>query len=445
MSRAGLVVAGLLLSGTVRAEGASPQAPGPSGQGLTGRVFSDVYVPNRDRENRPFTQASTSLWLQARPKLGDYASANFLLEGDAMESASDGSSSPALRTTLREGYVSYAASGFEFRAGKQIIPWGKSDGVNPTDVLSAKDYTFMNPDEEVRRLGATSFWLSFAPNTGVSPWVLQAVWTPVFPQSKLLISPSSIPSGVAVGATQTPTFTFANSEQAGRVTYNGSGWDASLLAFRGWSHLPEFAETGRSGTATSFVLQLSPTYRRVRVLGADGSYAFENWVFRAESAYFWTENDDGTDPTRMPSHWDSVLGLERPVWDDFRIQGQVLWRFIPRYTAPADVGGEDATAIAVNQNVAFTNAQVLNYQEKSRPGATLRVSYSSEKSDWEPEVFVMGNFVGGDFLLRPKLAYRWTEALRMTLGIDHYGGADDRPLGALKHFNATYAELKYTF
>ena len=120
---------------------------------LTGRVFTDVYAPTRDEPlSTDLRQASTSIWLQADPKLGERSSAHFTLTGDYFETALPGNpDGRRLRVGLREAYVAYAHKGLEFRAGRQIIPWGKSDAVNPTDFLSAKDYTFLNPDEEVRR------------------------------------------------------------------------------------------------------------------------------------------------------------------------------------------------------------------------------------------------------------------------------------------------------
>ena len=49
-----------------------------------------------------------------------------------------------LRPRLREGYLYLRRPGLEVRAGQQIIPWGQADAVNPTDFLTAKDYTFFN-------------------------------------------------------------------------------------------------------------------------------------------------------------------------------------------------------------------------------------------------------------------------------------------------------------
>ena len=56
-----------------------------------------------------------------------------------------------------------------------------------------------------------------------------------------------------------------------------------------------------------------------------------------------------------------------------------------------------------------------------------------------------GNFIGGDYLIRPKFSYAFTDALKGTLGMDYYGGPMDRPLGQLQVFNSVFVEGKYSF
>jgi hypothetical protein len=411
--------------------------PGPAaaaeamGVPVTGRIFADTYIPTRNPSSNEFRLVSTTLWLEGAPRMGERSSARFVLEGQMFDQKLPqlGVTTAAheLRMRLREGYVGYAHEGVEFRVGQQIIPWGKSDAVNPTDYLSAKDYTQFNPDDEVRRTGALSLLWTWTPRKGESPFSLTGVWTRVFPQSRLLIPPVAVPAGVTVQPVPVePPATLPNSELALKGAYTGSGWDASLSVFRGWNHLPEFASSGTT------VFQ---TFHWARALGGDAAVTSGSWIFRAESAYIWTENNDGTDPLIQPTHWDSVLGVERPIGDDFRAQLQFLYRYYPRFTDPA---------LSPNP-LARVNALLLGYQDQSRPGYTLRVSYALEDEGVETELFTMGNFVGGDYLIRPKFTYAWTEALKTTIGTDYYGGPTDRPLGALREFNSLFLEAKYSF
>ncbi len=409
---------------------------------LSGRVFSDIYLPTRDIPTAGYRQSSASVWLQGDPKLGENGFSRFILTGDAIDTGSGAS----FRTGLREGYLGYAKNGYEFRIGRQIVPWGKSDVLNPTDFLSAKDYTLFNPDEEVRRLGSTMLWLNWTPDEGNSPLNFTFVAVPVFAQSRLLVAPTTIPANSTVATTAiAPPQTISNTETAFKAAYFGSSWDVSLSVFRGFNHMPEYALTSVTGSGATLVANFTPISRAIRAVGSDASFTSGKWVFRGESAYVWTQNDTGTNPTIQPSHWDSVVGVERPFGDDFRLQAQFVSRYHPNFTPPDQAGGADPVSAAINPQLARANALLLNYQDRFRPGATLRLSYTNETNGIDTELFLMGNVIGGDYLIRPKFSYNWTDAIKTTIGTDYYGGPADRPLGALKAFNSVFIEGKYSF
>jgi hypothetical protein len=422
---------------------ATTESPGDSKEGtpFSGRVFTDFYIPTGNFFDGALQQISGSLWLQADPKLGDNSSAHFILTADQFAASSIGGRT-GFQPGIREAYLGYVKSGLEVRAGKMIIPWGKSDVVNPTDLLSAKDFTFFNPDEEVRRMGGISFFASWTPHSGDSPLTFTVVGTPVFPQSRLLLAPGQVSANI-LGATsvQSPPATLSNSETALKMAYAGKGWDATVLVYRGWNHLPEFQVLSISSSSVT----VSQVFHQYRALGADGSVTFGQWIVRAEAAYIWTENDDGQNPLIQPSHLDSVLGLERPIGSDFRIQGQLLLRYFPRYLSPSQISDPNPLFAAVYQQVAQTNALIQNYQDSIRPSASLRISYSNDQNRWSGEIFLLGNFLGGGLLVRPQLGYGLTDALKATLGLDYYTGPSDRPLGVLSPYNALYSELKYSF
>jgi hypothetical protein len=421
---------------------------------ITGRVFSDVYAPIKDVDTAGYRQVSTSLWLQGDTRMGEYGFARFILSGDALEAANvigtpGATNTWQLRTQLREGYAGYARNGWQIRFGRQILPWGKADAINPTDFLSAKDFTFFNPDDEVRRIGSTSFVVDWTPSAGNSPVTFTAVITPVFAQSRLLIPPSAVPAGIVFNSSPaSPTQTLGNTETAFKAAYNGGSWDASLLAFRGFNHFPEFtigAISIGAGTPPAVTANIGQSFNHIRALGGDGSFTAGKWIVRGETSYTWTQNDDGANALIQPTHWDSVVGAERPIGDDFRVQAQFVYRLIPDFNEPAQAGGANPIEASIRSQVAQANALLLAYQFKSRPGATFRLSYAHEASGVEAELFTVGNFVGGDYLLRPKLGYAWTDALKTTVGVDYYGGPVNRPLGALQTYNSAFVEGKYVF
>ena len=439
----GLLTFPLYKGGALAAE-TEPANSGQISVPITGRIFTDFYLPTADFFGKNLQQVSASLWLQADPKLSENSSGHFVFQLDQF-AASSVSSRTGLQTRLREGFVDYSKSGFEIRAGQMIIPWGKSDVIQPTDFLSAKDYTFFNPDDEVRRLGAVSVWTSWTPNEGNSPFTFTFVGTPIFPQTRLLLAPGQVPSTVTVGSTQAPAATLTNAETAFKMAYSGQDWDASFLVFRGWNHMPDFQVTSITGSLPNVAIGVAQNFHPYRALGMDGSVTFGKWILRSEGAYVWTENDDGQNPLIQPSHLDWVMGLERPLGDHFRVQGQFFARYFPRYLAPSQISDSNPLLAFVYQEVARTNALIQNYQEAFRPSGTLRIAYSHDQTGVEAEIFTMVNFVGWDYVVRPKASYLWTDSLKISLGMDYYGGPLDRPFGALTGYNALFSEMKYSF
>ncbi len=424
----------LLLISTANAE-TEAQKTAPT-VALSGKIFSDLYAPYKNPGTTTFRQFNTSVWLQTDAKLSDTSSAHIEFTGDHFEKSLKGTT--GLTLGLREGYATYGKNGWDLRVGRQIIPWGKTDGINPTDYLTAKDYTFLNPDEEMRRIGSTSILTSYTPENGASPATVTLVWTPVAPQSKLLIPDSAISSAFTVNTAQAPAATIANSELALKLSYSKPQWDFSFSAFRGYNHVPELSLTSTGGTILAPTFTITPLFHKVKALGGDFSASFEDYVVRAESAYFWTENNNGENIMLQPRHWDSVVGVEKPLFTDFRIQAQFSARqFYNLQSAESATGA--------NVAIAGANQLLLNYQDSFRPLATLRFGYTAPSQTWDAEVFTAFNFHGQDSLIRPKGSYLWTDSFRTTLGMDRYAGPDNRPLGAMKSYNSIFLEAKYSF
>lgn len=417
---------------------------------LSGRLFSDVYVPLEKKLTKPLTQLSVSLWLQGDHQFSEELAARAILEANGFDfnnsNVSGRGQSTHVESTLREVYLSYFSGGLELRAGRMILPWGKSDGMNPTDYLSARNYTFFSADTEVQRVGGAGVQLSLTPEAAPA-WNVTAVVQPYFPEGRFLIAPGVLPAGVQLNEAARPeTGKLQNAEGALKISYAGEAWDFSLSGFSGWNHYPELAERAHAVVAPGVVsVELDQIYRRVRAAGADGSYSRGKYVYRVESAYFWTENEDGFNMQTQPMHHDTVFGVERPYGDHWRLQVQGIVRYHPNWHPPEETGGPDPVTASIRRQVAVANALLFQYQSRVNTSATVRLAYTHEASGFEGEIFATENFEGQDFLVRPKVSFAATEALRYTLGADVYGGPAHRTLGALNAYNSVFAEAKYSF
>jgi hypothetical protein len=426
----------LLLTLTSNSAHASEALP------ITGRVFTDHYLRTNSDHPQAITQSSLSTWLEFHTENEKKVNFHSVTSADITLKSPEKPNQNDFRLRARELYASISNSSVDLKVGQQIIPWGKSDGINPTDYLTAKDYTFLNPDDEVKRIGAPSVYLNITPRSGASPVNFTFVLQTRAPRSQLLIADASIPTGVTVQkkSANLPLISADGFQFAGKISYLASNLDFSLSYFRGYSPMPYF---DWNGTA------IVPVNAIETAVGTDFSISHDAYVFRLESALHMPDN--GTDQnadfgTVQPWRIDSVLGAERPIGDNFRIQVQGLYRKHLYFKNPAEYVGATPQITAIKRATGRANALILNYLQQNQLGSTIRLAYEPESSKWGSDLFLIGYFgSGNDYFLRPQVNFRPAEGWRLVAGADLYGGVASRPLGSLKDFSSYFFEAKYVF
>ncbi|MGI5862146.1 MAG: hypothetical protein ACOX6T_08820 [Myxococcales bacterium] len=429
--------------GPAPAEAALPPWPSEEearGPLISGRLFTHLFAPfTKAPLDDSMRQLSASLWVSGKASVGEVASARFTLTGDAFQARVG--SSEHFRARIREAYFLFAKSGLELRVGQQVIPWGNADGYNPTDFLGARDYTFLASDDELRRLGSLTAQASWTPDSGNAPLTLTVSWTPIAPRSRLLVPSSALPAGLTERDAALPAAKLSESAIALKASYLGSGWDAALVAFHGYSHLPELALDSVGLEGASIVQR----FHELNAVGAEASFSYDKWIVRFEGAWRSTENSNGKNPLIEPSGLDAVVGVERPIGEHLRVHGQMLWRYYPSFQAPETVTADDPVVAEIQRGLASANALLHNYQDENRPASTLRLTFTTSDSDLEVSALAVVNWVGRDFLIRPSLLYRFAETGSVAVGIDYYGGPKDRPLGALHEYRSLFLETRWEF
>jgi hypothetical protein len=415
---------------------------------IAGRIYSDYYIYTQDLSYGEVAQSSLSAWLEYDSQADDSTKkdlgVHIVGQGDLFYRDLNHPGQTSARFHLREGYISYLSDETVLRVGQQIIPWGKSDGINPTDYFTAKDYTLFNPDDEVKRLGAPGLSWGFTPDQGTSPFNIQAVFQAYYPQMRLLIPSQAIPSGVAVSkyASSPEAFSENAMEFGFKVAYLKSNYDFSFSYFQGYTPFAEYVFDVAQN-------RVSPVNPKQKAIGGDASFTLGEYVVRIESALLMPENGTDTDPLFglvEPWHWDTVAGIETTFAQDYHAQIQGTVRHHLYYQLPSDSIGGSAQTRAIQQAVGRANALILNYQQQTNVGATFRVGYASDTSDWTADVFLVGYFMNGqDYLVRPQVSFKPMNNVRLMAGADLYGGEEGRPLGALKDRSVGFFEAKYVF
>jgi len=177
--------------------------------------------------------------------------------------------------------------------GRQLIRWGKTDILNPTDRFAPKDYLSSVVDTDF--LGVTAARVTYESGGNTvdlvwQPWftssrtpLLNQRWTALPPQAagvNIVDAGARYPGGSQVGA---------------RWNHVGSGYEYSLCFFDGYQNLPSF-DAALGSTLSS--VALTRTYPDLRLYGGDAAVPLPWLTIKGEAAYF-TSSTPGGKNTRF--------------------------------------------------------------------------------------------------------------------------------------------------
>lgn len=328
---------------------------------------------------------------------------------------------------LLEGYVTMHFAKADLRLGKQIVAWGRADGINPTDNLTPRDFTVLLPFDDDQRFGTLALKL----DTYLSPEHTLTVFTTPFFEPSRIPRPASGPSIME----KIPERSLANTVFGLKLNKVGEGFDWSASYFHGFSELASLRFLGSD--ATGPLLELH--YDRIKVLGADFARNFGRFGFRGEVAYVDTRDDSGTDPgTKNPFlFW--IVGVDRTFFENMNVNLQFFQRRIRRYHNPENIDD------AVERDIAIQNAIIGGQQDRISNGISFRVSNKWFNDTLEAEIFSILNTTRHDNFIRSLLRYAFSDHWKGTLGAEFYFGAAETQFGSLKPNRGGFAEARYSF
>jgi hypothetical protein len=328
-----------------------------------------------------------------------------------------------LRGELREAYVTATVGKWEIRAGRQIIAWGRADGVNPTDNLSGQDLTLLTPDDNDRRLGGTAARVSYY----LGDLAVTAIWLPEFRPGRI-----PLPARPAGGADVPPTTQWQPAQWALRLGQTGHAVDWSVSAFSGRDPSPDLR-------AEDDVPRVSLTYHRVRVLGADAAWNVGRYGLRTEAAYVDTADPNGADPFTKNPFFFAVTGGDRTFGERLNLNVQYILRVVRNFALSSPTNSPLMRFVA-SEEAAFSN-QARDVQH----GATLRLSDKWRNDTLEAEIAGVAYAAPRGIAVRPKASYAISDRLRVLAGADFYRGDASSLFGILRDNSGAYLEFRWSF
>lgn len=327
---------------------------------------------------------------------------------------------------LREAYLEYMSDNWDFRLGRQIIIWGKADGIQITDIIAPPDYTeFLARDFDDIRMPVDALKLRVL----ASILDLELIWIPIFKPALLpqgdnpWAIPMEYPEGMNIifEPTILPEKEFKNSEFAGKVSIYLSGIDISFCAAYTWDDLPTLHKTIITDT-TPVNLIITPEYHRISFVGLDFSKPIKDFVFRGEAAFFdgkYFESEHFTEQPYKKKNINFLLGIDWYPGNDWMLTAQFVDNFILDY----------------DQTIKDYKHMML---------ATLHISKKLFRQTLELSTMGYFGINNKDGFVRTNMDYALTDELHVLLGIDSFFG-DKGMMGQYNDNDEIWIKAKYSF
>lgn len=329
------------------------------------------------------------------------------------------------KTAIHEAWVEHIHDGWDVRAGRQIIIWGKADGVQITDIICPPDNTeaLIRDLDEIRRpVDALRFRLLRGAVDA------EAIWIPAFRPAKLpgsgtpwAVERAPGPVRVDMADTDEPGSGLENSEIALKISAYLPGMDVAASVFHTWDDFPAMhRDLVRDGGETR--LRVRPRHHRLTVYGLEFSRPWSDFVFRGEAAWYAGRYFEHGRPEQGPRPKDALKWLGGVDWtpgDDWTVIAQIFGQSI------AGHGGELA---APEHDVS----------------ASLNISKGMLRQTLTLSNMLYFHFNEGDFLNRVKADYELRDGLHLLAGLDFFGGGDTG-FGVYEDNSQVWIKLKYNF
>jgi len=379
--------------------------------------FADSYHALRIKAPNEFLSSRNRLRLEAKT---DFDNTNLFVSLNARH---NGSLPEQTGIELREAYFDYISDNWDVRIGRQIIIWGKADGLRITDVISPYDLTeFLARDYDDIRMPVDAFMLRFLREV----MDIELIWLPIF-QSGILpgsgnpwvpgLPDFSSYSSVDITNPQYPEKTVENSEFGGRIALYLPGVDVAISSFYTWNDLPLF-NTHVSDDAFS----VSQDFYRYTCIGADFSMSLSDFILRGEAAFYIDEQFSAQNPQYgifKRNSLTALLGLDWYPGNDLSVSVQIIDDFIINY----------------HKQIADDEHSCLS---------TLNISKNLLRNTLKLSTFVYTSLGKSNMFNRSSVDYALTDEMHLLAGYDIFNG-NSGMFGQFKDNSEVWVKAKYSF
>ena len=351
---------------------------------------------------------------------------------------------------FKELYAGYSNLKFDLLLGNQVVSWGRTDGFNPTDNITPKDYFLFTPDPDDQQL---SNFLLRAKYRFTSAVELDVIGVPFYQPSVYKYDLFDMGANVSFAEQRLPEKKLKNSAVAARLNVDlpAAGWSVSY--FRGYDPYHGFEVAAIDWSTGSPVITNRPASYLKTSWGADLAVPLGAVIVRAEGAYNITENPD--EKMYIPMNDFSYVGALEANVGGLTVIAQYVGKYVPEFTAlvlpeltePLNplAQMQYANAMIDYENRQF-NRRIFHQQERMNHAVALSLTKSVGYDAWELMCTGYYDITSEEWMIQPKVTYKISDALTASLGGNYMHGSNKTLFGyASTIMNGAFISLKASF
>ena len=323
---------------------------------------------------------------------------------------------------LRENYLDISAGDFDFRVGRQHIIWGEMVGLFFADVVSAKDMReFVLPDFDLLRIPQWAVRAEYVKND----FHVDLIWIPFASVDKsgrpgADFFPFSLPVVATFLKEDKSRRNPAHSNYGLRLSQLVDGWDLSAFYYHSIDAAPTFYRV--SGPTEPLVFQAR--HDEIDQVGATLTKDLGSAVLKGELVY---------------THG-RKFNVLRPIQNDGLVKQNTLDYALG---LDFDLPAETFLNLQFFQRIFFSHDKDI-VADKWESGASIFLK-NEIRHNTEAQVLLIHSLNRSEWMLRPKLVWKFMGNLRMALGADIFSGRSTGLFGRFGQNDRVYTELRYSF
>lgn len=306
---------------------------------------------------------------------------------------------------LREGYIDLYLGKWDFRLGKQVVVWGRADGLNPTDNINTRDMSLYTFDEDESRLA--NFILKADYN--FYPFTMEFIAVPNYEEGSFPIAYDYVDYK-------------EREAYAVKLSYEYPFIDGSFSYYNGYGKQPGLV------LADS---QIAFKPYKEQVFGWDFATTIGKYGFRNEFAYkYREENEEAHVPFSELAY---IGGIDKNITNDINLILQYSFKYVIDY--------EESYGELLKKNY------IISSQTREIQNSVIyRLSWELLYETLHLENMTNYNFDTKELFSRIKADYDIRDSFLFTLGVDFYSGEEDTLMGMIEDIKSVvYLGLEVNF